>query len=70
MTGGNGIPPSGLVVPDVPLRIPVLTGSWNTMEGEGNWYVLSDLFEDGVIGLDDLVAFASDWMWVADWVIE
>ena len=47
--------------------LSVLSGSWDTMEGEGNWYVLSDLFEDGVIGLDDLAMFVDDWMWVAEW---
>ena len=47
--------------------LSVLSGAWDTMEGEGNWYVLSDLFEDGVIGLDDLVMFVDDWMWIAEW---
>jgi hypothetical protein len=48
--------------------LAVLSGSWETAEGEVNWYVLSDLFEDGVINISDLAAFVEDWMWVAEWV--
>ena len=40
--------------------LAVLSGSWDTQEGGLRWYVLSDLFEDGVIGLDDLVMFVDD----------
>jgi predicted outer membrane repeat protein len=47
--------------------LSVLSGSWDTAQGQANWYVLSDLFEDGVIGLDDLSIFVDDWMWIADW---
>ena len=45
----------------------MLSGAWGTQEGELRWYVLSDLFEDGVIGLDDLAMFVEDWMWAAEW---
>jgi len=47
--------------------LSVLSESWDTIEGQPNWYVLSDLFEDGIIGLDDLFLFVDDWMWQADW---
>jgi hypothetical protein len=47
--------------------LSVLSGSWETQEGGERWYVLSDLFEDGVIGFDDLVLFVGDWMWQAEW---
>jgi hypothetical protein len=45
----------------------VFSRSWDTMEGEGNWYVLCDLWEDDVIEVGDLAAFVDDWMWEADW---
>jgi hypothetical protein len=47
--------------------LAVLSGAWETQEGELRWYVLSDLFEDGVIGLGDLAMFVDDWLWVAEW---
>ena len=48
--------------------LAVLSGSWGTAEGELNWYVLCDLWEDDVIDIGDLAAFVEDWMWVAEWV--
>jgi hypothetical protein len=44
----------------------VFSRSWDTMEGEGNWYVLCDLLEDGFIDLNDLAALVADWIWVRE----
>ena len=44
-----------------------MRGSWDTIEGQERWYVLCDLWEDGVIDIGDLAAFVDDWMWEADW---
>ena len=41
----------------------VLSQSWQTSVGDENWYVLSDLYEDGVIDLSDLYLLVEDWMW-------
>ena len=46
--------------------LSVLSGLWGTAEGELNWYVLSDLWEDDVIDIGDLAAFVNDWMWVRE----
>ena len=42
----------------------VLGNSWGSIEGGEKWYVLCDLWEDGVIGLDDVVVFIEDWLWI------
>jgi hypothetical protein len=47
--------------------LAVMSGAWDTQEGELRWYVLSDLFEDGEIDISDVAVFAGDWLWKADW---
>jgi parallel beta-helix repeat protein len=45
----------------------VFNNSWDTTEGQTNWYVLCDLFDNGVINVSDLAIFTSDWLWIAEW---
>lgn len=45
----------------------VLSSSWQTTPTDENWYILSDLWQDSLIGLDDIAVFIQDWLWEADW---
>jgi len=45
----------------------VLGQSWMSSVGEGNWYVLCDLYKDRHVNLADLADFANDWLWQANW---
>jgi parallel beta-helix repeat protein len=45
----------------------VLAGSWRAESGDPHWYVLCDLFEDGLIDSEDLREFVAEWLWKAAW---
>jgi hypothetical protein len=45
----------------------VLAGSWRAESDDPHWYVLCDLFEDGLIDSEDLREFVADWLWRAAW---
>lgn len=52
------------------LDLWVFMKSWLAVEGEPNWYVLCDLYEDQQIDMCDYGRFAADWLWEADWYEE
>ena len=45
----------------------VFSRSWNTQPTNENWYILSDLWEDELIDINDLAALVADWIWVSEW---
>jgi hypothetical protein len=47
--------------------LTVLVNSWLTVQGDANWYVLCDLFNNQQIDALDYARFAADWLWQADW---
>jgi len=47
--------------------LAIFLQSWLAAEGEPNWYVLCDLYEDQQIDLRDYGQFAADWLWQAEW---
>jgi len=49
------------------LDLSVLLNSWLAVEGDANWYVLCDLFNNQQIDALDYARFAADWLWQADW---
>lgn len=47
--------------------LSVLLDGWLAVEGEANWHVLCDLFENQKIDMMDYARFAADWLWEAQW---
>jgi len=47
--------------------LSVLVNSWLTVQGDANWYVLCDLFNDQQVDTMDYARFAVDWLWQAEW---
>lgn len=52
------------------LDLSVLLNSWLAVEGDANWYVLCDLFNNKQIDAMDYAEFAADWGWQAQWYQE
>ena len=48
---------------EMKFRTWLLNNTWPSSKGGEKWYVLCDLWEDGVIGLDDVGVFVEDWLW-------
>jgi subtilisin family serine protease len=47
--------------------LSVLLNSWLAVEGDVNWYVPCDLFQNKRIDMMDYARFAADWLWQAQW---
>jgi len=47
--------------------LSVLLNSWLAVQGDDNWHVLCDLFNNQQIDAMDYARFAADWLWRADW---
>ncbi|MHC4544241.1 MAG: hypothetical protein ACYSYL_06880 [Planctomycetota bacterium] len=45
----------------------MLLNSWLAVEGDANWCVLCDLFNNKQIDAMDYAEFTADWLWQADW---
>jgi hypothetical protein len=49
------------------LDLSIFLDSWLAVEGDANWYVLCDLFDNQQIDMVDYAQFAADWLWQAEW---
>ena len=41
--------------------------AWLSQQGDERWYVLCDLYPDGIINVKDFASLVRDWFWQASW---
>ena len=46
---------------------PVLGQVWSSSIGEGNWYLLCDLYQYEQINISDLAEYVNNRLWQASW---